>query len=89
MSNQLHNLEVVRAKFKEWNEKVDSGEIVIKRPTLESLQAQLDSGEITQEEFDHSVMWYQLTPEAVAESVRETREKMRDAKFRDLSHYMI
>jgi hypothetical protein len=73
--SQEFNLEEAMEKMAEIRAARESGAWT--RPTLESLKTQLDNGEITQAEHDREIDRWELTPEATARRVAETREKMR------------
>ena len=51
--------------------------------TLESLNAQLAAGEITQDYYDRAVFMHQLTPEVIEERIRLTRQAMYKARLRN------
>jgi hypothetical protein len=74
MNNEEYSKEFIENEVAKINALQEAGELP-PRPTLESLQGQLINGEITQEEFDQQVEFYELTKESTEERVQELRER--------------
>lgn len=68
----MKNLEEINAELAKALAEVQSPDY--KRPTVESLQAKLDAGEIDQAEYDRTVYNFGLTKEARAERWENIRK---------------